>query len=178
MVVWRVIEREIVRQMATMKIKHMEPSRTKSGRHVSPYQMVDPDPRQRPERDLQRARPIDSALKRIPGDPALELRANLIQVRGVAGQQVRLRKNHQVLMPVQLPNDFVIARPAPYPRKARAGNRPDRSRYPACSRAANGFRGQYRWSNRTREIGGRGSPRRARSLLAQIRPGPAISSPQ
>ena len=109
MVVWREIEREIIRQMTTMQIKHMKPSHTKAGRHVSPRQLIDPDPCERPKCDFERARPIDPAMERIFVHPTRELRTGFIQISGIPGQQVGLRQNHQVLMPVQLPNDFVIA---------------------------------------------------------------------
>jgi hypothetical protein len=49
-------------------------------------------------------------MKRIRCDPAIQLGANLGQISRVTREQMRLRQNHQVLMPVQLPDDFVIAR--------------------------------------------------------------------
>src|SRR5690349_1971822 len=48
-------------------------------------------------------------MKGIGIDPAVELRPSLIQVALVAGKQEGLREQHQVLVPVQLPDDLVIA---------------------------------------------------------------------
>jgi hypothetical protein len=48
-------------------------------------------------------------MERIFVHPTRELGTDFVQISGVSGQQVGLRQNHQVLMPVQLPNDFVIA---------------------------------------------------------------------
>ena len=49
-------------------------------------------------------------MKRVTRDPTVELRANLVQVPNFARQPVGLRQNNQVLMPVQFPNQFVVAR--------------------------------------------------------------------
>ena len=79
------------------------------GGHACPYHMVNPNPRKRAEGHFERTCPIGSTMKWIRLDPAFQLRANLVQVCGVTRQQVRLRQDHQVLMTVQFPNDFVIA---------------------------------------------------------------------
>src|SRR5581483_1574353 len=87
----------------------MEPSNAKGPIQLPTRQLVNPDPRKRPKRHLQRARPVDPAMKRIARDPALELGANFIQIPGFAGRKMGLRQHDQMLMPVQLPNHFVVA---------------------------------------------------------------------
>jgi len=90
----------------------MEPARTERGRQLSAYIMIHPDPRKRAERDLQRTRPIGSPMEWILLHPTIQLRAYFFEISRFAGQQVSLRQHHQVLMPVQLPDDFVVAREA------------------------------------------------------------------
>src|ERR1700678_1662250 len=87
----------------------MEPSRTERGRHFRADKVVDPQPGQRPKPDLQSARPVRSAMKRVIRDPTVDLRANLIQVPNFARQPVGLGQNNQVLMTVQFPNQLVVA---------------------------------------------------------------------
>src|SRR5579872_2169195 len=72
-------------------------------------QMVDPDPGERAKRDLEGARPIHAALEGILCEPAFQLPADLVEKLLSSGQPVGLRQQHQVLMPVQLPNYLVIA---------------------------------------------------------------------
>ena len=87
----------------------MEPSCTEPGGHASPYQMVNPNPGKGAEGHFERTRPIGSTMKWIRLDPTFQLRAKLVQVPLVGGQQVGLGQDHQVLMTIQFPNDFVIA---------------------------------------------------------------------
>src|ERR1700722_1153225 len=88
----------------------MEPSSTELGGHFAANQMVDPDPGQRAKRYFERTGPVGSAMKRIACDPAVDLRANLVQVSAVARQQIGLRQNNQMLMAIQFPDRFVVAR--------------------------------------------------------------------
>src|SRR5580704_7092693 len=88
----------------------MEPSCAKLTRQFTANKVIDPDPGQCAKRDFESARPVRSAMKRIAGDPAFDLRAKFIQVASVAGQQIGLRQNNQVLMTIQFPDHFVITR--------------------------------------------------------------------
>src|ERR1700722_17465157 len=88
----------------------MEPSWTGLGRHFGANKVIDPDPGHRAKRDFESARPVGPAMKRVAGDPAFELRANLVQMALVACKQIRLRQYNQVLMPVQFPDHLVVAR--------------------------------------------------------------------
>jgi hypothetical protein len=49
-------------------------------------------------------------MKGVTGHPAFELRADFIQMAAVACKQIRLRQHNQVLVPVQFPDYFVVAR--------------------------------------------------------------------
>ena len=75
---------------------------------LSANQVIDPQPGERPERYLQRARPVDSPQKRILLPPAGELPLDFVPVCPVASEQLGLGKHHQVLVPVQFPDVFVI----------------------------------------------------------------------
>ncbi len=108
----RKIERKIILQMAAMLIELAEPFHAELRNHLVACQVIDPDPRHRPETHFQRAGPIDPAMIRIRREPAFELRANLLQVRRISTQAERLRQKHEMLMPIRFPNHFMIA-PAP-----------------------------------------------------------------
>src|SRR5712692_4332092 len=71
--------------------------------------MKHPDPGERPESDFERAGPIDSPKKWIPLEPALQLIPDLSQEIVASGEQERLSQQHQMLMPIQLPDNFVVA---------------------------------------------------------------------
>jgi hypothetical protein len=49
-------------------------------------------------------------MKRVGRDPAFELRLNFVPMASVAGQQIRLGQDNQVLMTIQFPDQFVVAR--------------------------------------------------------------------
>src|SRR5580698_8484361 len=88
----------------------MDPSRTELGRHVAANQVIDPDPGQGAKRDFESAGPVGPAMKRVGRDPAFELRLNFVPMASVAGQQKRLGQDNQVLMTIQFPDQFVVAR--------------------------------------------------------------------
>src|SRR5437016_7530338 len=94
--------------MNAVPIQFAQPASVKILWQLPPDQMPNPDPRQRPKRDFQSARPIDSPMIWVRGKPALKLRLNLIQVRLIASEEIGLRQDHQVLVPAQLPNHFVV----------------------------------------------------------------------
>src|SRR6266568_8980822 len=74
-----------------------------------PHQVVDPHPRKGAKGDLESARPVDPALKRVLLEPAFELALDLVEEILALGQQVGLSQQDQVLMAVELPNCFVVA---------------------------------------------------------------------
>src|ERR1700730_4420257 len=73
--------------------------------------MVNPNPGQRPECHFQRAGTIDSPAVRVLCKPALELRLNFSEIYVVEREQIGLSQKDEVLVPVQLPNELVVASP-------------------------------------------------------------------
>src|SRR5438105_1531419 len=69
-----------------------------------------PHPRHRPESDFQTRLPVDAIPSRILRDPALNLTDRFLGVRLIPGQKEGLRKPWQMLMPIQLVNDFRVGR--------------------------------------------------------------------
>src|SRR5580698_10871910 len=88
----------------------MEPARTELRRHLAANQVIHPDPGQGAKGDFERAGPVGPAMKRVGRDPAFELRLNFVPMASVAGQQIRLGQDNQVLMTVQFPDQLVVAR--------------------------------------------------------------------
>src|ERR1700736_92099 len=72
-------------------------------------QMTHPSPRQGTEGYLKRTRPVDATLKRILLEPTPKLGLDLRQGFAVPVKTVVLRQDHEMLMPVQFPNYFVIS---------------------------------------------------------------------
>src|SRR5713101_172953 len=70
--------------------------------------MVQPDPGKRPESDFEAAAPVDAVQERILLPPGGQLTLRLAQKLLATREQERLRQNHHVLVPVQLPDDLVI----------------------------------------------------------------------
>ena len=79
-------------------------------RHPFSRQVVNPDPGERAERHLEGAGPVDAALERVRLHPAFPLRKGVVQKLRPARQPPRLREQNQVLMPIDLPDDLVVAR--------------------------------------------------------------------
>src|SRR5579864_8462247 len=48
---------------------------------------------------------------RILCEPALQLSLNFCEISGVSGEPISLGQKHEVLVPVQLPNELVVASP-------------------------------------------------------------------
>src|SRR5690242_7946423 len=78
-------------------------------RHLVRRKVVNPDPGKGPERDFERAGPINAALKRVLAEPAFELTEDLALELFAAGKKESLREQRKVLVPVQFPDEFVIA---------------------------------------------------------------------
>jgi len=72
--------------------------------------MPDPRPGQGAKRCFQSAGPVDSPAERILVQPAFQLAEDLPVAGGIVLHAARLRQQHQVLVPVQFPDDLVIAR--------------------------------------------------------------------
>ena len=98
-------------KMAAFPIGILYASVDKNGRQMFAHKMVSPNPGQRPEGHFQRAGPIDSPAVRVLCKPALELSLNLFEICGVSGEPICLGQQHELLVPVQLPNELVVARP-------------------------------------------------------------------
>jgi hypothetical protein len=92
-----------------MLVQLADPLHAELSDHLFADQVVGPDPRQSAKTHFQRARPIDSPVVWIRREPALELRANLVEIIGVSRETERLRQQHQMLMTIRLPDYFVIA---------------------------------------------------------------------
>jgi len=71
--------------------------------------MISPNPRQRPEGHFERTGPIDSPAVRVLREPALQLSLNFAEICGVRREPISLGQKHEVLVPVQLPNELVVA---------------------------------------------------------------------
>jgi hypothetical protein len=87
------------------------PCKKQPGRELFTHQMVNPDPGQRPECHFQCAGPIDSPAVRVLCEPALELSLNFSEIYVVEREQIGLSQKDEVLVPVQLPNELVVASP-------------------------------------------------------------------
>src|SRR5689334_19935652 len=75
--VGRKVDGQIRRQMMAVPIQRGEEAAPKLFRHGRRSQMINPDPGKRAEGYFERAGPIDSTLKRILREPAIDLRPNL-----------------------------------------------------------------------------------------------------
>src|SRR3954451_7461939 len=95
--------------MQAVAVKSRQKIPAKAVRHLRPHKMVHPDPGQSPERYLERAGPIDAALKRILLDPSVDLPEDLSAIPLVSREEMCLCEKHQVLMAVQLPDEFVVS---------------------------------------------------------------------
>ena len=71
--------------------------------------MPQPNPRQCPEPDLERAGPVDTALKGIIAPPQIQLPSYLVAIWLISGEYKGLREQDQMLMAIDLPNPLVIA---------------------------------------------------------------------
>ena len=151
----------------------MEPSRSEIAPATRGRQSD--KPRSRTTREtLPRARwPSSFPDETGSGDPAVELRANFIQVRTVARQQIGLRQNHQVLMPVQFPNQLVVAGARAYRDRECGESKPGRFRCRARSRAASGCPARYRGSRQDWKPVALGSARPDRSICCATLAGSA-----
>lgn len=79
------------------------------GRRIGGEQFHGPRPRQSPKRRLEHAGPVDTVFGRIRLDPALELGDEGVTIPALAREPVRTPECAPVLVPVQLPDDLVIA---------------------------------------------------------------------
>src|SRR5436190_1293176 len=95
--------------MRAMLVKSGEKSLPEAFGEAVRQQVMNPDPGERAETDFERARPIDPSMQRILIEPTFDLPVNLFREIGAARQNVRLRQQDKMLVPVQLPDDLVIA---------------------------------------------------------------------
>ena len=73
------VHRQVVLQMKTVLMNRVQPTLAKLFFQVRSDQVKDPHPRQCAKSHLERAGPIDSALKRVRVHPAIELFGDLVQ---------------------------------------------------------------------------------------------------
>src|SRR4029079_19811803 len=66
-------------------------------------------PRDGPETNLEHAGPVDTRPRWIPLQPAFHLIDDGLRIARVTGEPLRTAKLQPVLMPIQLPDDLVIA---------------------------------------------------------------------
>src|SRR5579863_563321 len=104
--VGREIERQIELQIAAVLIQALQQLISYS--KLSPPKVIQPNPGKRPKSDFKGAAPVDSVQERILLPPGGQLTFRLAQILVAAREPERLRQNHQVLVPVQLPDDLVI----------------------------------------------------------------------
>ncbi len=69
-----------------------------------------PDPGNRAERQLEAAGPVDPAFGRVPVHPAHQVLHERRRVPFVPAIPVGFPQNHEVLMPIELPNQLVVGR--------------------------------------------------------------------
>ena len=67
----RKVKREIILEMTAVPVELLKKFLAKSGGKTIADQMINPDPRQSPERHFESAGPVDSPLERIGAKPAL-----------------------------------------------------------------------------------------------------------
>ena len=72
-------------------------------------QVQRPHPGDRSQCELEHARPVDTGQRRVRVDPACKFRQEPIAIASAVGQPPRAPKHKPVLMPVQLPDDLVVA---------------------------------------------------------------------
>ena len=68
-----------------------------------------PEPRQAPEREFEHARPVGADERWVGGEPVVQLPLERVVEARLAGECVRPREEQPVLMPVELPDHFVVA---------------------------------------------------------------------
>ena len=68
-----------------------------------------PQPRQGSQRELEHARPVHAEQGRIAFEPARELVETMVSVLRLTSQPVRAAQHQPVLVPIQLPDDLVVA---------------------------------------------------------------------
>jgi len=105
----REVVREVFLEVAAMTVERFEKAAAEGRGEAVSDEHVDPEPGERTERDFESAGPIDAALKGVLGEPALELGDELGEEPGVAGKEMSLRQEDQVLVAIELPDAFVIA---------------------------------------------------------------------
>ena len=79
-------------------------------RHLAAGQMIQPHPGERAHGHFQGAGPVDPAQERVLFYPVLPLAKGLVQKLAPVGEEESLREQWKMLVPVQFPDDFVIAR--------------------------------------------------------------------
>src|SRR5579863_6805318 len=119
--VGREIDGKIALQVAGVPVQTQLQARGRSGGKIASSQVVDPQPRQCPESDFQGAGPVNAAPVPILLEPAIEKFLQMVQKLAPPGKLPGLCQRHQMLMPIQFPDNFVI----PHPRRVQIREQPE-----------------------------------------------------
>ena len=107
--VWRKVNRQVVRQVKPVTIKLGGQTIAKARRQAIAYPAQNPYPGECAESDLQGACPIDPSQERIVFEPGFEQPGALVRVFVAASEKSCHGEHSELLMPIQFPDNFVIA---------------------------------------------------------------------
>src|SRR5215471_519064 len=116
--VGREVDRQVVLDVRTVAIQLGKKPPPEFLHHAVADQVENPNPRKCPEPDFQGAAPVDPTLKRILSPPLFDVLEDAVAVLLAAGKSRCLRKQHEMLVPVQLPDELVV----PNCREIQVGN--------------------------------------------------------
>src|SRR5205085_6758180 len=100
--------------MARVRVQEFQQARENGRRErLRVFEKVErPQPSDGAERDFETARPDDAELWRVRIHPTLDVRDERLGVSSIARVPVSAPQRHEVLMPVQLPSELLVARDA------------------------------------------------------------------
>ena len=120
------VEREVRGDVPGLRHQRAEHARAQLRREprATEHQWQHPQPREDPQRGLQRLEPVDADADRVLLDPAGELGGHFVRVTAVARHGRRRRQHREMLVPAGLPDDLEIEaagarvrHPAPVPAR-------------------------------------------------------------
>ena len=100
--------------MARVRVQEFQQARENGRRErLRVFEKVErPQPSDGAERDFETARPVDAELWRVRVHPSVGVRDERLSVRLIIRVPVSAPQRHEVLMPVQLPSELLVARDA------------------------------------------------------------------
>src|SRR5580700_9532790 len=104
----REVDRQIVFDVTSVSIQLRQETAPERFVHAIAGEVIHPDPGQRAKRDLQRAGPINAVLERIFSNPVFPLLYECLEKFTPAGKESGLSEEHEILMPIQFPDELVI----------------------------------------------------------------------